>query len=71
MHGNRIWDLISIMFWSHALRHPYGDPRIIICEPSEFESRFFFGCMVPVNELVYFSFLTSSVLSLKFITSVS
>ena len=55
MHGNRIWDLISVMFWSHALRHPCGDPRIIICEPSKLESRFF-GCLVPVNELVYFSF---------------
>ena len=55
MHGNRIWDLISVMFWSYALTHPCSDPRIIIREPSKFESRVF-GCLVPVNELVYFSF---------------
>ena len=41
MHGNRVLDLIFVMFCSHALTHPCGGPRIIICE------RF-----VPVNELV-------------------
>ena len=54
MHGNRVLNLIFLMFWSHALTHPCGGPRIIICEPSKYESRF--GCFVPVNEIVYFSF---------------
>ena len=40
MHGNRVLDLIFVMFWSHALTHPSGGLRIIICEPSKFESRF-------------------------------
>ena len=39
MHGNRVLDLIFVMFWSHALTHPCGGPRIIICEPSKYESR--------------------------------
>ena len=40
MHGNRVLDLIFVMFWSHALIHPCGAPRIIICEPSKYESLF-------------------------------
>ena len=55
MHGNRVLDLIIVMFWPHALSHPCGGLRIITCQPSKCESRFF-GCFVPVNELVYCSF---------------
>ena len=40
MHGNRVLDLILVMFWSHALSHPCGGPRIITCQPSKCESRF-------------------------------
>ena len=38
MHGNRVLDLIFVMF--HALTHPCGGPRIITCQPSKCESRF-------------------------------
>ena len=39
MHGNRVLDLI-FMFWSHALSHPCGGPRVITCQPSKCEIRF-------------------------------
>ena len=44
-----------ISFSSCAGLMPCGGPRIIICEPSKYESQFL-AVSFPVNELVYFSF---------------
>ena len=70
MHGNRVLDLIFVLFWSHALTRPCGGPRIIICEPSKFESRFLAVSFLSTSYSTSV-FLRSSVLPVKFITSVS
>ena len=60
MHGNRVLDLIFVMFWSHALTHPCGGPRIIICEPSKYESRFLAVSFCQRASLLQFSEILSS-----------
>ena len=70
MHGNRVLDLILVMFWSRSLTRPCGGPRIIICEPSKYESRFLAVSFLSTTSSTSV-FLRSSALPVKFITSVS
>ena len=69
MHANRVLDLIFVIFVD-ALTHPRGGPRIIICEPSKYESRFLAVSFLSRSWSISV-FLRSSVLPVKFITSVS
>ena len=70
MHGNRVLDLIFVVFWSHALTHPCSGPKIIICGPSKYESRFLAVSFLSTSQSTSV-FLRSSVRPVKFIISVS